>query len=518
MRRFKFPVKPKSNCDVFFFLWHFDVRLKELLFFFLLFPYLALAQKPPADYVNLFLGTGGDHGQLDPAASLPFGMVKPGPDTYPGNHGGYDFYARRIKGFSINRTSGTGCLGAGGNIRLRPANSVSDTNLTVDKTTEKAEPGFYTVTYSASRIKTEITAQSNTAFFRFTYPQNGQMWLYLDPASSFEKLQNYDWKLVGKRTIKGSFQAGNVCNKGSYKQYYSLQFNQDITDNQCENGLLKFKFENSGKLEARVFVSSIANQVYSSEPDLFKPGLDFDPVRSAALGEWNAKLSVVKLDGKEEDKILFYTFLYRTLLSPFEMASPGAPHQGTNGEIYTSTHTHYNSWSLWDTYRTKFPLFTFLYPQEMKDMARSIIRLYKEKKVDWATDQEPVPTVRTEHAVLVILDAYEKQILAIQDLKDVFPFLVKETETYLQKSPDQKLEAAYDFWALSRMAGHLGRKEDEALFRGKYKEYKKVYKEKFAVMDSKSDIMHGDGLYEGTRWQFRWAVPFDIPGMMEAMG
>ncbi len=30
--------------------------------------------------------------------------------------------------------------------------------------------------------------------------------------------------------------------------------------------------------------------------------------------------------------------------------------------------------------------------------------------------------------------------------------------------------------------------------------------------------MHGDGLYEGTLWQYRWFVPFDMKGVMEMMG
>jgi putative alpha-1,2-mannosidase len=37
-------------------------------------------------------------------------------------------------------------------------------------------------------------------------------------------------------------------------------------------------------------------------------------------------------------------------------------------------------------------------------------------------------------------------------------------------------------------------------------------------MDTNSDIMHGDGLYEGTLWQYRWFVTWDVPGLMELIG
>ena len=66
------------------------------------------------DYVNLFICTAGDHGQLDPSATVPFGMVKLGPETEPGNHSGYDYNARKIKGFSHSRAPGVGCDGACG--------------------------------------------------------------------------------------------------------------------------------------------------------------------------------------------------------------------------------------------------------------------------------------------------------------------------------------------------------------------------------------------------------------------
>lgn len=48
--------------------------------------------------------------------------------------------------------------------------------------------------------------------------------------------------------------------------------------------------------------------------------------------------------------------------------------------------------------------------------------------------------------------------------------------------------------------------------------YKRIWKSKFLHMNEKSDIMHGDGLYEGTLWQYRWHAHFDIDGMIEMIG
>ena len=59
-------------------------------------------------YVNLFMGTSGDNGQLSPAATVPFGMIAVGPDSNPRTHAGYDYAIDKISGVSINRLSGVG--------------------------------------------------------------------------------------------------------------------------------------------------------------------------------------------------------------------------------------------------------------------------------------------------------------------------------------------------------------------------------------------------------------------------
>ena len=46
----------------------------------------------------------------------------------------------------------------------------------------------------------------------------------------------------------------------------------------------------------------------------------------------------------------------------------------------------------------------------MRDMATSLIHLYATGKKDWSTGFESTPTVRTEHAVILLLDAYRKGI------------------------------------------------------------------------------------------------------------
>jgi len=54
-------------------------------------------------------------------------MIKVGPDTDPGNHSGYNYNAKKIKGFLHNRIGGVGCTGAGGILRILPVTDIKAT-------------------------------------------------------------------------------------------------------------------------------------------------------------------------------------------------------------------------------------------------------------------------------------------------------------------------------------------------------------------------------------------------------
>lgn len=89
-------------------------------------------------YVNLFMGTSGDNGQLAPGATVPFGVVCVCPDSDPRTHAGYNYEVTKVTGISINRLSGVGCSDGGGNIRIRPLDPNEE--LHIDKQTEVAVP------------------------------------------------------------------------------------------------------------------------------------------------------------------------------------------------------------------------------------------------------------------------------------------------------------------------------------------------------------------------------------------
>ena len=128
------------------------------------------------------------------------------------------------------------------------------------------------------------------------------------------------------------------------------------------------------------------------------------------------------------------------------------------------------------------------------------MELYKQGKSDWANDNEPFLHTRTEHSVVVLLDALQKGLLE-GPLAPVLPCLLEEAEKMPMNIPDKILESCYDFWALSKIAGIIGEEGIENQYKSRAQEYRDVWISKFLPIGENSDIMHMDGLYEGTLWQ-----------------
>ncbi len=481
------------------------------------------AQKPSIDrcaYVDPFVCTSGDHGQLSPSASLPFGLVKLGAETDPTNQAGYNFTAKRIKGFTINRMEGVGCKGTGANILVKPGfGEIDKGSYLYNKTSEKASPGYYEVTFQAPSIKAEMVVTNATGWQRYTYTNGGKAWIMVDLAYSLENLMGEHHEIHGN-CISGSIQANSVCKLGAYKFYYHVEINKkaDSIHNDGSVVWFFFRIRKGESVNVKTSVSSVSPAQAAIDRNLEVGASSFETIRNKARNLWNEKLNKISVEGKEEYVKLFYTHYYHSMLSPSNLSEPSGNYRGSDGNLYKATdYIHYHGWSIWDNFRTEIPLLTITEPALMNDVCRSLVDLYEEGKAPWGTVTEPFPTVRTEHAILVLLDCYSKGINKF-NLKAVYPLLVKESEQYPEKSPDQKLETAYDYWALSKIAGLLNKKDDQERFSQRAAKYQDIWREKFLTMNEKSDIMHGDGLYEGTLWQYRWFVPYDVKGMMSMLG
>lgn len=272
-------------------------------------------------------------------------------------------------------------------------------------------------------------------------------------------------------------------------------------------------------MEVRIGLSALSSELASWECARWEK-MDFEEVKSRTADQWEKQLSAIDVKGgKKDDRVIFYTSLYRTYLSPADVSSPDGAYLGTDGKVYISEDfRYYSNWSLWDTFRTKFPLLVLTEPAKMRDMATSLIHLYATGKKDWSTGFESTPTVRTEHAVILLLDAYRKGITNL-DFRKGYAGMKQEMERLPMRSPDQKMESAYDLWAMARIAEIIGEKADSEQYRQRSVSlFEETWKKEFMNVTPAFEVMKNNGLYQGTRWQYRWAAPQYIDKMIEWVG
>mgnify|MGYP002382573063 FL=1 len=468
-------------------------------------------------YVNLFIGTSGDNGQVAPGAAAPFGMVCVCPDNDPRSHAGYDYAVTKVSGISPNRLSGVGCSGGGGNLRIRPV--APSQELHIKKSREKATPGYYSTAFT-NGIKTELTATNAMAVERYKFPRSLSAALWIDFASTFEDVATCHYKRISETCIEGYVQAKNVCGHGRYKLYFSLNTSHPFQlEEQKETTACLTFGKKVRSVEVRIGLSALSSELASWECARWEK-MDFEDVKSRTADQWEKQLSAIDVKGgKKDDRVIFYTSLYRTYLSPADVSSPDGAYLGTDGKVYISEDfRYYSNWSLWDTFRTKFPLLVLTEPAKMRDMATSLIHLYATGKKDWSTGFESTPTVRTEHAVILLLDAYRKGITNL-DFRKGYAGMKQEMERLPMRSPDQKMESAYDLWAMAKIAEIIGEKADSEQYRQRSVSlFEETWKKEFMNVTPAFEVMKNNGLYQGTRWQYRWAAPQYIDKMIEWVG
>jgi len=133
------------------------------------------------DAVDVFIGSSGPgfgYGSVSPAAQVPYGALRIGPDTTssPANiefrhFSGYNYYDTMIRGFSHTRLVGAGVsdLGTFGVMPVRnlTTDALSSTESTwwstFRKETEVARPGYYSVFLDLPSASAEMVAVSEFA-------------------------------------------------------------------------------------------------------------------------------------------------------------------------------------------------------------------------------------------------------------------------------------------------------------------------------------------------------------------
>lgn len=399
-------------------------------------------------YVNPMIGTGG-HGHTSPGASIPFGMIQPGPDA--GKSGwdwcsGYHYSDSSLAGFGHTHLSGTGC-GDLGDILFVPGTSsrilAKGYRAPFSHKEERASPGYYAVRLLDSRVLVELTATCRAAFHRYTFPAGDSARVAIKlgygqddiTTSALCGLQG-DSVLVGYRLSNGWAPNQRVYFAARFSRALrSISYFDEgtplprvpVARGRSVTAVLRFAVPSGGTLLMKVGISAVSSAGALENLDAEIRGWEFDDVREQAADAWEILLGRVQVRGTERVKSVLYTALYHAMLAPTLFGDVDGRYRGGDDSIH---HAHdfdnYSTFSLWDTFRAAHPLYTIIDPDRIAHMVRAMLAFSRESGFlpVWPLAGNETNTMIGYHAVPVIADAIRKGIGGF-DAREAFEAMKK---------------------------------------------------------------------------------------------
>lgn len=536
----------------------------------------------PVDYVDPFICTEGDHGQWLPAAIVPFGLVELCPDTWPGSltadgdlaHSGYDYSDNHIRGFShLHRGSsgGTSIGDRSGLISILPFSGTKDDSffvnpvLEIDKADEKAEAGFYSVRIKDSDILAELTATVHSGLSRYTFSGNEAAKVFISGGNNAGNTL-FNCRLTGDNTLEGSY--GN--------KFFVIKFNTGITavrlwdgsktsegsivSDQDNGGLIcEFGYLENRELIVKTGISLTSVEAAGKNLDAECKGFDFNKIRSEANESWNNILSALKVEGKNnDDKTIFYTALYHTCFLPVNQTDVDGTYPGLDKRLHKAGgYIHYDGFAFWDSFRTKYPLYSLFIPDVYSDIVTSLGDLYEQAdnwgslpgsahpphgviyKAEGENGYQIFASCRHEHMLIVVADAWVKGLTRI-NIDSVYPFMRREVmlqmpEKYdsigfIPARPDQTGEYCWDNFILAKVADSIGKNDDYNYLIKRSEYWRNTWDSTIRYFRARSadgtwlDFPDDPAMnrekytYEGSKWHWRWNALHDIPSMISCFG
>lgn len=564
----------------------------------------------PVDYVNPFIGTT-NFGTTNPGAVMPNGLMSVVPFNVMGSNDNkydkdarwwstpYEYHNVFFTGFSHVNLSGVGCPDVG-SLLLMPTTGELNVDYKQYGSTYKnevAHPGYYSNTLTKYGIKTEVTADKRSSIARFTFPQ-GQSHILLNLGEGLTNESGAFIRRISDNEFEGMKVLGTFCynpqavfpiyfymkvnkqpkrsgywkkqrlmsgveaewdkDNGKYKLY--TEYKREIAGDDI-GVFIDFDTKQNEEVEVLMGVSfvSMENARLNAEKELAQT--TFDSLRLRAEEAWNNDLSKILVEGGSEDqKTVFYTALYHTLIHPNIL-------QDVNGQYPTlergdiasvSTGDRYTVFSLWDTYRNVHQLLTLVYPVRQQHMLQSMLAMYDEHGwlPKWELYGRETYTMEGDPSIPVIVDSWLKGLRGF-DINKAYEAMRKgattpgpqnklrpDNDDYmklgyvpLREQYDNSVSHALEYYiadnALSRLAKALGKDSDAKLFYNRSLGYKHYYSKEYGTFRpilpsgkfySPFNPLQGEnfepnpGFHEGNAWNYTFYVPHDIKGLTQLMG
>lgn len=545
-------------------------------------------------YVNPFIGSASQakslSGSVFPGACLPFGLVQLSPDNYDSPEdpaSAYDYNEKTIVGFSHTHMNGTG-VGDLYDVLVQPVTGTplwqpgdaskprSGYRSSFTHSTEKASPGYYTVSLDDYKVKAELTATSHVGYHRYTFPATDSAYILFDLDHTLDKKRNYwtckviaahmqqvdAYTVTGYRILTGWARLRKVYFVARFSQpvqttlFYSVRrilSHATMVNGNAIKAACRFNVKNSRIVEMKVALSTTGTEEAYKNLQAELPGWDFNATVNKAKEAWNNTLSVIDADGTLAEKQVFYTGLYRNCIQPNNLANTDGSYQGTDFVVRKAGDGHhYSTFSLWDTYRATHPLYTLIAPGKDAAFINSMLRQYDTYGYlpIWQLWGDENYCMIGNHSIPVIADAILKGIKGF-DYEKAYnacvgssktdhpgsPFSILDKYHYFPENIQSQsvsitLEVAYDDWCVAQIAKKMGKKADASFFMERSAYYRNLYDSETKFFRAKNDKGEwitpfnplqyggngGNPFTEGNAWQYFWYVPQDLPGLIYLTG
>ena len=579
-----------------------------------------LSAQESADYahwVDPFIGTA-DYSVTHPGAVVPHGMMATVPFNVTGSDlnrfdkdnrwwsAPYDIRNKYSVGFAHGALSGVGCPELGAIITMPTIGEVKADRYERGSTyvEEVATPGYYATTYDKFSVRAEATATERASVERYTFLEGGQANIIVDLGTALSNESGAMLRKVSNTEVEGVRLLGTFCytNQAVFPVYFvariskpaqstgywklqpemtgiEAQWSGDSGEYKLYNNYSREMMGNDigfffslGEVEAGAVVEVKVGISYTSIENARK-NLDaevgdstFDEVRQASYNRWNEALSRIRVEGgTEEDKTIFYTALYHSLLHPNILSDINGEHptmeRGERG--LAVGYDRYTVFSLWDTYRNVHQLLTLAYPERQTDMIRSMVGMSQEWGwlPRWELYGRETFTMEGDPAIPVIVDSYLKGLRDF-DVEAAYEAMRRSATTegksnpirpdidpYIERgyipvgwfandlSGDNSVSHALEYYvadnALAALARHLGDEEFAQTMEERASGWRNYYSKEYGALrpidkegnfitpfdpSAGANFSNTTGFHEGSSWNYTFFVPHDIEGLIKLMG
>ena len=447
---------------------------------------------------------------------------------------------------------------------------------------EKITPYDFHVYLDHAEIAVDFAVSHQSAVYNFTYDKNELSYLILNSrngelqfkdnaVSGYQYIDRKTKLYIWGETSEPVQQCGTILGDGK------LQIGETSVEGQ--NAAMVLAFGDKLNIGFRYGVSLISTE--QAQKNLQREIQTYDTKAIAAIGKdiWNQELGKIQVaGGSKDDKVVFYTSLYRCYERPINISEDGRYYSPFDGKVHDDNgRSFYTDDWIWDTYRATHPLRVLIDAEVESDIINSFLLMAQQMGTDWMpTFPEIVGDTRrmnSNHGVATVIDGYRKGVTnfdlsyaykaskgAIED-KTLIPWSAKaageldqffkehgyfpalkpgEKETVQHVSIWEKrqpvavtLGTAYDLWCLSQIAEELGYTDEAEYYLNKSYNYRTLFNPETGFFHPKDkdgkfiegiDYRYSGGLGardyygENNGYVYRWDVQHNVADLIDLIG